>query len=122
MHTFTSLERAHRTPGDNGQNPIIERSADRWGLSIIRKFDLSCNADKVRYVARQRFAFPGGYELFTISSDGDCICQDCVRRRYAAELRNALDGQYMSVDCGGNIDPDTCYCDNCGKDLSSYVD
>lgn len=31
------------------------------------------------YVAKEHFAWPGGYELYAIFDDGDSLCYDCCR-------------------------------------------
>ena len=77
----------------------------------------------VRYVARNVFAWPGGYEL-VLYTDGAAICSSCVKERFELELLDAIDGTYReyAIGTGADIDPGACYCENCNKDLSSYAE
>lgn len=47
-----------------------------------------------RFVRRERYAWPGGYELALIMSDGALLCADCVRENFcnisATACRSAL--------------------------------
>ena len=90
---------------------------------LDRTYDLTNPADMVRYVARNRFAWPGGDELMLIT-DGAVICQGCLRERYSLELQDAIDCTYRetAIMTGADIDPNECFCDNCSKDLSSYAE
>ncbi len=98
-----------------------QKTGNRWWT---RKYDLENPADMVRYVARQRFSWPGGGELFIVTSSGDVLCQDCIRENYRQELSEAIDETFSpyAIESGYNIDPESCYCENCGKDLSSYCE
>lgn len=41
------------------------------------------------FVARERFAWPGGYALFLIMTDGAALCADCVRENFRSIAREA---------------------------------
>lgn len=36
-----------------------------------------------RYVRRERYAWPGGYPLALITTDGGLLCADCVRDNFS---------------------------------------
>lgn len=37
---------------------------------------------ELKQAIRTKFAWPGGYELFGITSDGAALCCDCMRKEY----------------------------------------
>ena len=73
-----------------------------------RTYNLSDNKDIARYIARERYAWPGGYELFGIADDGEVLCQECVRANFIQILTACKgDGWFLvamdsvaSLDCG----------------------
>lgn len=72
-----------------------------------------------RYVRRERYAFPGGYPLALMTTDGGLLCPDCVASEFAQvswEHRNKCDGGFRpaAVVCGAETDGDM-VCDHCGK-------
>lgn len=76
------------------------------------------------------FAWPGGYPLFYVFTDGGVICPDCVNANIQ-EIDGAIKGERRFNSRGGwAIDrydanyeePDLC-CDHCGKLIpAAYVD
>lgn len=60
----------------------------------------------LRASIRQKFAWPGGYEIYGITLDGGVLCCDCMRREYR-QIANARrygfsDGwnvQALALDC-----------------------
>lgn len=72
-----------------------------------------------RFVRRERYAFPGGYPLVLITTDGGTLCPDCVRENFAAvssSHRKACDDGWRpaGVMCGAETDSEI-VCDHCGK-------
>jgi hypothetical protein len=59
----------------------------------MRNYDLSNPVHIIRCVARERYAWPGGYELFVVTTDGGLICSGCVREEY----RNILDSTKKGI-------------------------
>jgi hypothetical protein len=91
-----------------------------------RIYNMDEPIDMVRYVARERFAWPGGYELVLHLGNGGSLCSNCVRAIYK-DLIHSQKTQYapelaMAVECGAEFDPNQIYCENCAKDLSSYAE
>lgn len=73
----------------------------------------------IRAAIRNPYAWPGGYALFAITSDGACLCMTCCRKEYrliSDSVRNkSNDGwRITAFDCTANVDevPD---CDHCSK-------
>ena len=49
--------------------------------------------EAAKLVAREKYAWPGGYPLILVMDDGAALCPDCVRsefRRIAYSTRNGL--------------------------------
>ena len=68
---------------------------------------------------RQHYAYPGGYELFGICSDGAVLCCDCMRSEYyliAYSRKHKInDGwRVVAIDCAANYDS-LIQCEHCYK-------
>lgn len=80
---------------------------------------------RLKAALRQRWAWPGGYELVYLTSDGALLCHDCVVKH----LRNVLDDLKQTRGSGWKVkavsyeavsaeicDADLCsHCDQCGR-------
>ena len=67
-----------------------------------------------------KYAWPGGYEVFFITSDGGVICHSCTVAKYwniADSVRRDIDDGWRIVgaECSANIDniDGEMYCDHC---------
>ena len=74
------------------------------------------------YVARDGFAWPGGYELVLLTVDGGTLCRQCVFDNYAQIYHDtAFDGWSGTGWCAsgvyvmGSCSDDDCSCDHCGR-------
>ncbi len=88
----------------------------------MRNYDMTNHLDRLRYVAREMFVWPGGYELgIFIESFGDILCQECLRKEYK-HLYREVKCWGMSIECvaGCDFDPGDIICCECQKDLSAY--
>lgn len=79
-------------------------------------------ARKLKTIAREQFAWPGGYALFAITHDGACICRKCCRGEFSTMLQSTLhsarDGwEVAAIDCAANYD-EVVSCAHCGADLA----
>ena len=69
-----------------------------------------------------RFAWPGGYPLFLVTTDGAALCPDCVK----SEIRNIVDACRRADNNGWRVlagdinweDPNL-YCDHCNNRIES---
>lgn len=65
-------------------------------------------------VAREKYAWPGGYALFAVMSDGEAVCSTCVRSEYrqiawATRVNDRGGWACIGFDHTGNSDePETC--------------
>ena len=76
---------------------------------------------RLRAAIREKFAWPGGYEIYGITSDCGVLCCDCMRREYRliayARRHNYNDDwnvQAIALDC--ETDAHTA-CDHCGRTI-----
>lgn len=68
------------------------------------------------------YAWPGGYPLFYVTSDGAALCPACMTKERAQIFRSthehARDGWAVEgVDV--NYEDDSLFCDHCGKQIES---
>ena len=62
-------------------------------------YDMDNCADIAKYVARTRYAFPGGYELYAITDDGGLLCHDCCKTEFH-QIASSYEGDGWRVtDC-----------------------
>jgi hypothetical protein len=70
----------------------------------------------IKHAIRQRYAWPGGYPLYGITSDGCALCVTCMREHWhsiAYAVRHDLrDGWYVSaIDI--NYEDVELHCEHC---------
>ena len=75
----------------------------------------------LKQAIRDKYAWPGGYEIFGITSDGGVLCCDCMRQEYWqiawSRRHDCSDGWLVeAVECAANTDEQT-NCDHCGKEI-----
>lgn len=70
-----------------------------------------------RMVRRDAYAWPGGYELALVVSDGELLCHTCVEGNFASiswEHRNKTDGGWRPISCAMIAEPGDECCAHCG--------
>jgi hypothetical protein len=100
--------------------PVITReiiAPNGAARSVV--YDLNKARDAVRFVAREKYAFPGGYEMFAILSDGEALCFDCCFSEYSqvadSTLARARDGwQAIGISHTGETEG-AIDCAHCGR-------
>jgi hypothetical protein len=80
--------------------------------------------DAVRYAARNRYAWPGGYPLFVAMADGGCLCPSCTRKQWRQIVRNTLapcryDLDWQAIGADANWENPDLYCAHCGVRIES---
>lgn len=78
---------------------------------------------QLRKDIRDRFAWPGGYEMFGITKDGGILCVPCMRNNYwqiAYSRKNGInDGWYVeAVGCTEEID-NAEWCSHCNQKIEA---
>lgn len=76
---------------------------------------------QLKQAIRDKFAWPGGYEMYGITSDGGVLCCGCMKDEYHqiawSRKHRVSDGwQVVVVDHAGNTDSQT-NCDHCNKEI-----
>ena len=80
------------------------------------------NSLNLRQAIRSKYAWPGGYPLFLVMTDGGALCMDCARAEYKQIARsnrdNARDG-WTPAGAEINWEDASLYCDHCSKRIES---
>jgi hypothetical protein len=79
------------------------------------------NSLDLRKAIRNKYAWPGGYEIFGICNDGAVLCCDCMEKEYfqiAYSRKFSInDGwRVLAVDCAANYD-EYIYCEHCNHTI-----
>ena len=87
--------------------------------------------DKLRMMRRELYAWPGGYPIRPILSDGGTLCTDCLKAEYPAVYRDTLQAEkYDWPDSGwtvlgyyyqygdADLDHGNPFCAHCNADLN----
>lgn len=117
-HLFVSME------GD-----LYDTRCPNWSSRPPLRRDYQKHSSRIKNTLQLRaalregpFAFPGGYVLSFITSDGALLCFDCVRDNYRSvsdSVRNGHSDGWRVVSLAINYDgEDDEFCDHCGKQLA----
>lgn len=68
------------------------------------------NTKELKNAIRNKYAWPGGYTLFGVCSDGGVLCSKCMRENFHSILwsikNNVSDGwKVIRIDCAANLEP-----------------
>lgn len=113
---MASGELCRMGPGP-GYNPVTVRATFAQHYRHIE------NGSQLRATLRAGgFAWPGGYDLFFVTSDGAALCYSCVRDNLYSVLHSIRaeidDGwRVVGLECVANVD-DAGHCDHCGASLA----
>ena len=70
-------------------------------------------------LSRSPYAWPGGYPLFAITSDGAALCKKCAAtERDAIATTTGTDG-WCVVGLAINYEDPALFCDHCGERIES---
>ena len=80
------------------------------------------NASHVKELIRQPYAWPGGYPLYAITSDGGVLCHKCCK----SEFRSIVDSIHTDSSDGWKVEAVTVnwedtdlFCDHCADPIES---
>lgn len=98
------------------RKPDWSHSPLRRDYAIVKR---EVDSISLRAAIRQRFSWPGGYELMAFTSDSGTLCMECCRKEYrqiAWSMRHQCgDGWWVvGIDAACNYD-EIISCDHCGK-------
>lgn len=72
------------------------------------------------------YAWPGGYPLFFITSDGAALCFKCAKeqgKQVTDSIRTKCNDGWRIVAMDANWEDPSLYCDHCNKQIeSAYAD
>lgn len=108
-------------------NNLIEIYSSNNPANVWRNYtyDMTVGSDIAKYVAREKYAFPGGCELYVITDDGAALCHDCCRKEFISIkwscVNNCNDGwNVIAIDSTAMCGIDPVYCDHCNKTIYEY--
>ena len=82
--------------------------------------------ESVKSVARNPYAWPGGYPRMVVMSDGECLCPKCARAEFKLIARATLDNDRSDWTALGddiNWEDNTLHCAHCNERIeSAYAD
>ncbi len=80
----------------------------------------------VKNAIRHPYAWPGGYPIYTVMSEGELLCPECARqnfRQIAEATRDGLRDGWQALGAEAYWEGADQQCAHCGKDLpSAYGD
>lgn len=78
--------------------------------------------ERIKHAIRSKYAWPGGYPLFLVTSDGAALCCDCGRKEWAsicAAMRGKLRDGWQVEAADINYEDPSLYCDHCSQRIES---
>lgn len=73
-------------------------------------------------LAREPYAWPGGYPKFALMNDGECLCASCIKDNFALIARSTRDNSrdgWTVVGVEINWEDTEMACANCSKPIES---
>lgn len=77
---------------------------------------------QVRHFARTKYAWPGGYPMVLIMSDGEALCAECTRTEYrqiSHSTRHRLRDGWQAEGVDIHYEGDPIPCAHCGCEIES---
>ena len=77
----------------------------------------------VKNAIRNKYAWPGGYALFGVTSDGSQLCVDCMKDNFTSilwSIKNSCDDGWKisGIDCSVNLESEEYLRDTLGDSLT----
>lgn len=81
----------------------------------------------LKYAVRNKYAWPGGYEIVGVTTDGGLLCSKCMSDNYKLILADIRSNDTRSGWCLAATTTTADFenheqCDNCYKNLDAYHD
>ncbi len=77
---------------------------------------------QIKDAIRAKYAWPGGYPLYLVTSDGAALCCDCGRKEWkqiAYAIMHGLNDGWRVVAPDVNWEDPELYCDHCSQRIES---
>jgi hypothetical protein len=109
---------------DTFKNVFVADNGDlirKRDCAVVRKqysftFSKSRDSQQLRATIRRGgFVWPGGYPLYLINKDGDCICFKCAKENYKSLSRDLLHNGSLHTDV--NFENNDLICDYCNNQI-----
>ena len=75
----------------------------------------------VKQVAKDHYAWPGGYPLFVVTHDGEELCAQCVEENLGlivtATANVGTDQQWQAEEQGVNWEDESLFCAHCNRSI-----
>lgn len=75
---------------------------------------------QAKSVAREPYAWPGGYPKYLVMSDGGCLCPSCVKKEFRLIARATIAGDnsgWRAEAADINYEDLELRCDHCGAEI-----
>ena len=116
-HLFVGVEGdLYRTDRPDWTSHPLRKNFERTHRAIESVADLKAT------LRAGEWAWPGGYPMFLLASDGGCLHFECVRREMhnvVWSLRNDCSDGWKVVACDVNYEDSEMVCDHCGERIES---
>lgn len=83
---------------------------------------INSTADFKATLRNGQYAWPGGYPMYLITSDGGALCFDCAKeeaRQIMDSIRNRYHDGWRVTHCDINYEDNDLYCCHCDKKIES---
>jgi hypothetical protein len=107
---------------------LYDTRAENWSEKPLRANyarhhrNIQTVADMKATLRAGAYAWPGGYELFFITSDGAAICFNCARENFALiadSIRNDICDGWKVIGCDiAEYYDESLYCDHCSRQIN----
>jgi ferredoxin len=80
------------------------------------------NSIELRKAIRAKYAWPGGYPMYVVMSDGEALCMCCARKEYrqlAYSNRHNLRDGWKPEGVDINYEDTALYCAHCNVQIES---
>lgn len=82
------------------------------------KIDYHGHTVPLKNAVRDKYAWPGGYEMALIMDDSATLCMDCAKAEFKEIVRATKHGDNTGWRAEGvfiNYEDQSCYCAHCGR-------
>jgi hypothetical protein len=97
----------------------LEAYENRGAVWKTVVYDFDRCADIAKHIARNPYAWPGGYPRFAITDDGGALCPKCCRAEFGLIARSLPGDGWHVVAHDINYEDNSLYCDHCNNQIES---
>lgn len=89
-------------------------------MNKVTSFKKSLQGVRLRELARNKYAWPGGYGLLALMGDNQIVCADCIKENYRLVLDATITGhdrEWFFSESFVHWEGDSLQCAHCGREL-----